>query len=36
MKTIHMAMDHKGYTQEDVKLHPDHDCNGEYKLIKNK
>lgn len=34
MKTIHMATTHDGYTQQDVKAHPDYDCNGTYELIK--
>lgn len=26
MKTVHMATEHDGYTQEDVNQHPDYDC----------
>ena len=26
MKSLHMATEHDGYTQEDYNQHPDHDC----------
>jgi len=36
LKIVHMATVHDGYTQEDVEQHPDHDCNREYILIKDR
>lgn len=32
MKSIHMATNHKGYTQEDYAKHPDRDCNGTFSI----
>ena len=32
MKSIHMAMNHPGYTIDDYNRHPDHDCNGSFKI----